>query len=219
MHKFLSEALIYTEHQMREYSEEQIKKEPMLFSCDFDFAMAYGGPITREFLTILFFKERAWKRKDFVFDSRSHMLMPGFWPCIPGWHHDDVPRDRSDGQPDYYSPQYKAKHCMALVNGDVAPTDFALGYGEFQEIPVGQKYYKEWHPHVERMIKDKTLYHFKAPSNKLIYFDWNTWHKGSKAVKAGWRWFGRASINTNRPIKNEIRTQVQVYVDLEEQGW
>lgn len=27
------------------------------------------------------------------YDVKVHMLMPGQWPCIPGWHCDFVPRD------------------------------------------------------------------------------------------------------------------------------
>jgi hypothetical protein len=66
----------------------EIKKEPMFFNSDFDYAYLNGGKITRSFLDNL---PDGW-RIDVVFDSRIHMLMPGWYPSIPGWHHDDVPR-------------------------------------------------------------------------------------------------------------------------------
>lgn len=36
----------------------------------------------------------------YTWDIKVHMLMPGQYPCIPGWHHDMVPRDES-GRQDY----------------------------------------------------------------------------------------------------------------------
>lgn len=216
MHKFNSDLLL-DYYRMPDFSEKQIKEEPMLFSCDAEFAKENGGPITKEFLSRL--AEHWIEDERFIFDSRSHMLMPGFWPCIPGWHHDDVPREREDGQPNYKNPSYSSWHCLALINGDIAPTEFAIGSAEFPEVPLGEKYYKTWHPIVEKYIKEGKLNKLKVESNKLYYFNSESWHKGTKAIKAGWRWFGRASIKTNREVKNEIRTQVQVYVDLEEQGW
>lgn len=147
------------------------------------------------------------------------MLMPEYYPCIPGWHHDDVPRSREDGQPNYVNPEYHAKHCMMLVNGDIAPTEFAVGEAEFPEIEKGKIIYKEWHPLVNEKIEAGELTTVSAPSDTLIYFDDQTWHRGTKAVKAGWRFFIRATINTGRKPVNEIRKQVQVYIDPIHQGW
>lgn len=30
--------------------------------------------------------------RDFIWDVKVHMLMPGQFPCIPNWHYDNVPR-------------------------------------------------------------------------------------------------------------------------------
>jgi len=61
----------------------------------------------------------------------------------------------------------------------------------------------------------------KDPSNRLVYFDCDTFHTGTKAVKNGWRWFGRVSRNTDRvnKITNEIRKQAQVYLEFPMEGW
>lgn len=110
----------------KEYSIETVKNEPMFFSSDVNYAYENGGPITKRFLDLL-----PYRFNTGVFDSRVHMLMPGWVPCIPGWHHDDVPRTRSDGQPDYENMAYKSEHVMGLVNGDLAPTQFAVGRIDF----------------------------------------------------------------------------------------
>lgn len=136
-----------------------------------------------------------------------------------GTNHDDVPRERSDGQPNYIKPSYEAQHCMMLVNGDICPTEFALGDSEFEDVPMGQVYYKVWHPQILQKIKDWELAAWKAPSNQLIYFDWQTWHQGTRAIADGWRFFIRASWNTGRKPLNEVRRQVQVYLEFLMEGW
>ena len=114
------------------FSQDEIKNEPMLFNCSADAAWELGGPITRAFL------ESLGSHQAVVIDTRSHMLMQGWWPCIPGWHHDDVPRSRSDGQPNYETPEYHSMHAMALINGDMCPTQFAVGVCELPEVPLGR---------------------------------------------------------------------------------
>ncbi len=66
------------------YNKSDLKSEPMLFRATREFARFVGGPLTKAFLNAL-----DWE--DCLIDSRVHMLMPGMYPCIPGWHHDDVP--------------------------------------------------------------------------------------------------------------------------------
>lgn len=207
-----------------DWSQDEIKNEPMFFNSSVDFAYANGGPITRGFITALpaEFQDVA------VFDSRVHMLMPGWYPAIPGWHHDDVPRAvippgqhfMTAGQPDYDAPRYKARHIMGLVNGDVCPTAFALGTCVMPAVPDGL-IYRAWHPIVQALVDDGYMQQFVAPNGLLIGFDWQTFHTGQKSSKTGWRWFGRVSINTERckQITNEIRRQVQVYLEFPMEGW
>ncbi len=201
-----------------DFTQEQIKNEIMLFNCDLFTATQLAGPITSVFLNTL---PNDWKEApDLVIDSRVHMLMKDFFfPCIPGWHHDDVPRSSSNGQPNYHNPEYRSQHVMALANGEICPTQFALGEANFPEINSGQVYYKIWHPIVESKIQNGELELFSAPSNRLIFFDDRSWHQGIKAIGNGWRWFVRASRNTNRKPTNEIRRQVQVYLENPMDGW
>lgn len=197
------------------FSEEQVKNEPMLFACDRESAISLGGPMTRAFLDAML---PEWKAADIIVDSRVHMLMPGFWPCIPGWHHDDVPREREDGQPNYINPSYRAEHCMAIV-GDASITEFAVGAVFLPDVPIGSVYYRDWNPLVNEAIEAGELFTMHAPVGRLIYFDWQAFHQGVQASKFGWRWFIRASRNTGRKPANEIRQQVQVYLSEPMQGW
>jgi hypothetical protein len=208
-----------------DFTQDEIKIEPMMFNSDVDFAFENGGPITKQFIAAL---PEEW-RSDSVFDSRVHMLMPGWFPAIPGWHHDDVPRAiippgrhfLTAGQPDYDNPRYLAEHIMGLVNGEVCPTKFVIGKCQMKKVPDGELIYRQWHVEVEQLISDSKVDVVEAKSGVLIGFDWQAFHTGQKAVKNGWRWFGRISRNTDRTKQttNEIRRQVQVYLEFPMEGW
>lgn len=205
---------------------DAIKLEPMFFNSSASFAWERGGAITRQFLEAL---PVDWQTAATVFDSRVHMLMPGWFPAIPGYHHDDVPRPEipvgqhfvTAGQPDYDNPRYRSEHIMGLVNATVAPTHFALGSCVMPRIEDGDLIYRRWHREVERLLDQGSMKRFEAPDRRLIYFDCDTFHEGTKAVAAGWRWFGRISRGTERAnkITNEIRQQVQVYLEFPMEGW
>lgn len=207
-------------------SNDRIKNETMFFNCDLAFAFDNGGPITRSFIMNL---PDDWNNDQVVIDTRIHMLMPGWYPAIPGYHHDDVPRPDiptgqhflTAGQPDYDNPRYLSEHIIGLVNADVCPTHFATGRATFSEVPEGKTIYKHWHPEVLRHIEDGSLKQWEAPDRTLLQFNHATWHTGSKAVKNGWRWFGRVSRNTDRvkKITNEIRVNAQVYLEFPMEGW
>lgn len=209
----------------REYSDNRVKNEPMLFNNDLDGAYNNGSFITHEFINKL---PRSWQKVPLVIDSRVHMLMPGWFPCIPGWHHDDVPRTRSDGQPQYEEPTDRAEHIMMLVNAHLAPTEFAVGKQSFKVPALGEVIYEKWHQDVSEMVAARDLEVIKAPDKALILFDDRTWHRGVAATGSGWRFFIRASryYDKDGNVKarfgkrtNEVRKQVQVYMSAENAGW
>lgn len=198
---------------------DEIKNEKMFFNCDLRFAYDNGGPITRSFIRNL---PKDWEKGEVVFDSRVHMLMPGWYPAIPGYHHDDVPRNGTkNGQPNYDDPVYLSEHIIGLVNADVCPTHFAVGEAEFKAVPEGDLVYRQWHKEVMGHIEAGTLNQWEAPDRTLLKFDWQTWHTGTQAVANGWRWFGRVSRKTDRSksITNEIRVNAQVYLEFPLEGW
>ena len=199
-----------------DFKEEIIKNEPMFFNSSFDFAYENGGEPTKQFLEAI---SKVVDKDKIIIDSRVHMLMKGWYPCIPGYHHDDVPRERKDGQPEYYKPSYRSKHALVLYNAEVCPTQFALGNNVFSNPEDHKIIYKEWHKEVQRLIDHNQLYVFNAPNNQIVFFDDRTWHQGTAAIKNGWRLFIRASWQTDRKPTNEIRRQVQVYLENPFKGW
>lgn len=216
---YLIDSSFWTGGELPPFTTEEVKNEPMLFNCCFSESYRLGGPITKCFLGRLR-EENPQDFRQVIVDTRVHMLMPGWYPAIPGYHHDDVARTRSDGQPDYDSPPYRPRHAMALINGDVAPTRFAVGADRFEEVlPEEGPIYKTWHEEVKKKISNGILREIDAPSNRLIYFNDRAWHEAVPAVKSGWRWFGRASFNTDRIPTNEVRRQVQVYLENPMEGW
>jgi len=200
-----------------DFSSDVIKNEPMFFNCDLEFAYSNGGQLTKSFIDAL---PDDWLDNNPVLDSRVHMLMNGWFPCIPGYHHDDIARNIISGQPDYDNMAYQSEHLMGLVNGDICPTVFALGIHQLPKID-NDIIYKTWHPIVENQIETGVLKTYEVPSGKLIQFDWQSMHTGQRANANGWRWFIRLSRNTDRQlsITNEIRRQVQVYLEFPMEGW
>lgn len=209
------------------FTDKVVKNEPMLFNNDLNNAYDNGGVITTLALDIL---PRDWLDSDLVIDSRVHMLMPGWYPCIPGWHHDDVPRTRTDGQPNYDDNQ-RSEHAIFLVNSGIAPTEFALGDADFKDVPLGDTVYAQWHKEVEEQLQTANLTKKKVPNMQWVFFDDRTWHRGVAAVENGWRFFIRASryytiqdVNKvynprGNPRTNEVRKQVQIYMQAENAGW
>lgn len=203
----------------------EIKKEPMFFNCDLEFAYNNGGKITQSFIDNL---PLDWIENS-VFDSRVHMLMPGWYPAIPGWHHDDVPRPEiptgqhfiTAGQPDYDNPKYKSEHILGLVNANICPTEFIIGDCTMPEIPEGELIYRKWHEEVNHLLAFERISKIKSEDRRLYQFDWQTFHTGTKCIENGWRWFGRVSRNTDRinKITNEIRVNCQVYLEFPMEGW
>jgi hypothetical protein len=198
---------------MNKFSEDEIKNEPMFYRSSYDFVINNCGPIMNDFLS----KVPKKFLTNCLIDSRSHMLMEGFWPCIPGWHHDDVPRTLPNKQPDYRNINNNAKFIMALVNSSLSPTEFLIGNIILPDIKT--KIYKRWNPIINKEINEKKINSIIIDNDELIYFDNNTIHQGTRATKFGWRWFVRLTVNSTLKPENEIRKQVQIYLDDYTIGW
>lgn len=193
---------------MPHFSQEKIRQEPMIFSCDREHARRFGGRIMAAFLKHL--PVGRW-----IIDSKVTMLMPGMYPCIPGWHHDDVPRTRSDGQPNYTSASWDSASHVATVVGDASLTEFVSEPITLRVPRVGRTIYREW----DKQLRRRPPKSAQISSGDIIYFETEALHRGMPATKRGWRIFIRASINSTRRIRNERRSQVQVYLDDISLGW
>jgi hypothetical protein len=201
--------------QMSAWDETVIKNEPMLFGASWAFARGHGGAVTNDFLDALGETGSHWEQG--CIDTRVHMLMPGWYPAIPGWHHDDVPRSEVTGQPNYDNLGYHANHAMAVV-GSAAPTAFAVGEVDMEKVPDGKIVYQVWHEEVEGLIAKGQLAYQEIKPCLLYEFDWQSFHRATASKASGWRWFGRVTLRVPR-FRNEVRRQVQVYVDPLNKGW
>lgn len=202
------------------------KAEPMFFNFNGSDLLRGAGlpkrPLTIAFLERL--QRMGWDLGTSVVDSRTHMLMPGWYPCIPGWHHDDVPRTRADLQPNYEDQPVLVEHAMMLCGDPVAPTEFLMGAPTLVIPPSGSRrpVYASCHDQIEDQIaKSHLLLRRPAAFGSVIEFNSRTWHRGVAAERFGWRWFIRASRKTPRvaTCTNEIRSQVQIYIAAENAGW
>lgn len=127
--KFKIGKILKEEFNNKSSLNKRFEREVQLFQSDYKFAKQVvenrDCPWTKEFLEEL---PEDWQNSNTRIDSRVHMLMPGWYPCIPGWHHDDVQRTRKDKQPDYFAENpIRAQHIMMLVGADVSATEFATG--------------------------------------------------------------------------------------------
>lgn len=194
-------------------SVEMIKNEEMIFNGDRDFALEEGGLITQSF--VYKFLD---PNKDWIIDSRVHMLMEDWYPCIGGWHLDDVPRDELTGQPNIHNPEYIAEHILCVIDiGTGSLTQFLSSDVDLPHPPKDKMVYEYYNKEIEenRRFGGCTTFY---PNRSVISFDSNTFHRGTPALKSGWRFFIRATTNTNRKPANEIRRQSNVYLDTNK-GW
>lgn len=110
---------------------------------------------------------------------------------------------------------------MELINAEFCPTEFTVGECVMPAVPEGRLIYREWHLKILELLKKGKMKSIKAPSGKLIQFNWQTFHQATKANGSGWRWFIRLTRNSDtvKTPKNEIRKQVQVYLEFPMEGW
>jgi hypothetical protein len=209
------------------YGQEHIKNEPMLFSASYEDAMRLGGPITRTFMMDhLDYLERVCgvsEGENWIIDSRVHMLMDGWWPCIPGFHNDDIPRGGEFGQPYWNGPEieYKAEHLL-MVLGPIGMTEF-ISPGETFEVsnPIGkEEVYGDWNKEIRAQVESGKVKTQKVISGQVVRFSEPDFHRGMPAEGNGWRFFIRASKGTPRKCSEDpLRRQVQVYMETPEKGW
>ncbi|WPM81347.1 hypothetical protein R5W60_06645 [Brucella pseudintermedia] len=210
-----------------------IQQEPMLFGSDAKFADMQGGPLTN--LALVALEDIGVDRKDLIVDTRSHMLKPGWYPAIPGWHCDEVPRGK-DGQPDIDlipgCHDDRPRHYLIVLDaGTNAMTHFlnakCRGYMALDEgLIAHSKAVQLGEPSTvwgqcDRVIRQgiDPEHIERTVSGHLYEFSQFDFHTATPATGDGWRWFFRATTKSKRPVANEIRRQVQVYLGDVNGGW
>jgi hypothetical protein len=150
-----------------------------------------------------------------VIDTRSHMLMEGMYPAIPGWHCDGVIRDTETGQPDFSKLDPLARHTvvtMSSVPGGTSRTEFVT---EPLEVQYDER--KVWGSIDEDINEELDPTTISLDDGIITTFNQTTLHRATSTMKKGWRFFFRLSYY-HTPPRNQIRNQVQVYT-ITNQGW
>lgn len=119
--------------------------------------------------------------KDGVVDARVSMLMPGQYPCIPGWHLDLVPRDTKAKQLfDRRSPELR----MYMVMSGPPFTEFKDGrkidpwrwvpftqYDEHRGRPSREHCWRFWCRIVPRSLMEPASPHEWLRRHSQVYVD------------------------------------------------
>lgn len=196
-------------------SVTEIENETMLFSAGLDFAQENGGELTRKVIDIL--KKDLPKLDDnhwWIIDTRSHMLMPGMYPAIGGWHCDAVYRGEYDSQPDLSKIDESPHFVVTLSSREdgVSNTEFISS-----ELTLDIDTERVWADLSQQINEGNLGDRALIPDGVLCKFTSKTIHRPTAAKKRGWRWFFRCSCNY-APPHNKIRHQVQVYTEINA-GW
>ena len=193
------------------YVPEQ-KGLPQLYRADENFAKTEASPYFRNLIEQIAALYAGDGFKYTSIDTRTHMLMKGMYPCIPGWHCDDFYRP-DGGQPDLLNVEEKApqKHYIVVL-GDCSMTRFLCGHISLpspEELPKDEPVYF----HYDKLIGEKLENYKFVEENKIYSFGPLAFHAGSTATKNGFRTFIRVTRSNHRMPKNENRYQSNVYVD------
>jgi hypothetical protein len=188
---------------------DEIKNETMFFSCDPGFVYDHCGPLTKRILLAATRFMNAPAGLHSVIDTRVHMLMPGQYPAIPGWHCDAVPRKEYGDQPDFSLINPEAKHYVCTISSDtggVSNTEFLVG-----PLSVDVDPNRVWSSVNAQIPEEQPIR--SIPDGCLVEFGSMAIHRAAPATKwHGWRLFFRLSYMQNPP-RNEIRRQTQVYTN------
>lgn len=144
-------------------------------------------------------------------DTRLSMLMPGMYPCIPGWHCDDFYRP-AGGQPDLVGAP-DIEHIMVIL-GNCSRTRFVSESIELPK-PEGDLVYADIDRWVN-VLAPKTLC---VSSGEFWKFSQISLHRGEPSTEVGWRYFMRLTGSNHWQPLNQRRTQTQVYVVPPFIGW
>ena len=197
---------------------EEIEMEPMLYGASWNYARDHGGMLTQRVLNdieqhvVKLIESHALKGYHPVIDTKSVMLMPGQFPCIPGWHCDGVIRKDANSQPNLATLNEDIQHfvCTLSTKIDLAPMLYLVDplEVEFDKNAV----WSSVNRYLGTVATQKSL-----NSGQILQFNRSTLHRGTAAKARGWRYFFRLSFY-HMPAMNRIRNQVQVYL-TDERGW
>lgn len=197
---------------------DEISIEPAFFSCSPEFILSQNCPLHIEILnairntyTYKAAKNAALGLNELV-DSRITQTMKGMYPSIPGWHCDNVPRNKDYNQPNLDAVDDRVQHFMCYLSSSAEHSDTEFAVGEYS-IDINKS--DVWGSLDRALVKDPPMYHF-CKEGEIVRFNQESIHRASPTLNPGWRLWLRLCF-VNRPIRNVIRKQVQVYTSIN--GW
>lgn len=207
-------------------STDTLKNTPQLWNASLDDALRYGGDLTKAAIGSMNLK---FDRKYIVVDTKIHMLMPKFYPAIPNWHTDGVPRGKElkpevKDYPNILEQQnMTTSRYHLLVTGEGCLTQFinkplmldcyegSENYNLYEDIGSQLKKYNK-----------EDLDIVTVPACTSVEWDWWNIHRGVQATKHEWRYLIRVTetdhLQPQTDLRQILRTQIQVYVP-ESFGW
>ncbi len=201
---------------LRNYSEAEISSQPMVYGGSWSWTRAKGGLIANDIMDAIqnrvfgLVLDQASRGYHPVIDTKVVNLMPGQYPCIPGWHCDGVIRKDKNSQPQLSTINEPIHHFICTMStSSEEGTEIA---DEVIELDCDSK--RLW------QSVDAQLQNYegtKLQNNQIATFTRDRLHRGAAAKNRCWRYFFRLSFY-HMPAMNEIRNQVQIYTDINK-GW
>lgn len=181
---------------------------------------AYVASLGHARLTRLVDMLAAFLRKRWSFisvDSRLSMLMPGMYPCIPGWHCDEFYRP-GGGQPDLATAP-ECEHVMVVIGGCSLTRFVAEAFEMPLPTPDDLRDGRTVCGVMHHRIEQAGLATLQVQSGEVWRFSQISWHRGEAATEPGWRYFLRLTGSEHWTPVNQRRTQTQVYLTAPFEGW
>lgn len=207
-------------------SQDDIKNTQGLWNASFDDAFRFGGDVTRAALQAMNIRG---DKKHIVVDVKTHMLMPGMIPAIPGWHTDGVPRGGKSLSPASGAPHIhmqegteSPRYHLLVVGGD-CPTKFIASRNINLVTENLPNLYAGISSQVCEMDNKGLLDTYDAPDGQVVEWDWWELHTAQQARAAGWRYLIRVTetdyLEPQKDLRLVLRNQQQVYLPTEKFGW
>lgn len=207
-------------------SQDDIKNTQGLWNASFDDAFRFGGDVTRAALQAMNIRG---DKKHIVVDVKTHMLMPGMIPAIPGWHTDGVPRGGKSLSPASGAPHIhmqegteSPRYHLLVVGGD-CPTKFIASRNISLVTENLPNLYAGISSQVCSMDDKGFLDTYDAPDGQVVEWDWWELHTAQQARASGWRYLIRVTetdyLEPQKDLRLVLRNQQQVYLPTEKFGW
>ena len=187
-----------------------IEDDEPLFAATREFAMEFGGPITRAFLQAL---PEVWQREHLVIDSALMWLPVGAW-AGPLIFHRERYTESNEGAFNSANRETDVEHIFVILSparldvliGDIpahlADSSLKLLWLDSKDEAVLRD------AALLTMLNHGELHQDTISSGEIIHCGSSTFIRHVPAVQAGFHLFIRATRNSRQPLVNGFRTIV-----------